>query len=50
VNSGLMSPGSQKLLEINAAEPGTYLFRCTLHSGQADTPEEAGMAGLLVVE
>ncbi|HVM20464.1 MAG TPA: cupredoxin domain-containing protein [Egibacteraceae bacterium] len=50
VNSGLMSPGSQQLIEITAAEPGEYLFRCTLHSGAADTPEEAGMAGMLVVE
>lgn len=46
-----IAPGSQALVDVSGLAPGTYTFYCTLHSdtGVAD-PEEAGMAGTLVVE
>ena len=49
-----INPGSQKLIEFTATEPGEYLIRCTLHSS-SDTPTgEAGLNGdmsaLLVVK
>lgn len=49
-----INPGSQKLVEFTAAEPGEYLIRCTLHSGTNDDPAAAGegdsMSALLVVK
>lgn len=45
INSGLINPGSEKLVEFTAAEPGEYLIRCTLHSGTSQDPAEAGVDG-----
>lgn len=46
-----VAPGSQTLVDLSGLAAGTYTFYCTLHSdtGIAD-PEDAGMAGTLVVE
>lgn len=50
VESGLITPGSEKLIEVNAPA-GTYTVYCNLHSdtGEKD-PEKAGMAALLTVK
>lgn len=50
IDSGLLAPGGEKLVEVNAPA-GEYTFYCTLHSdtGEKD-PEEAGMAGVLTVK
>lgn len=46
----VVNPGSEKLIEFTA-EPGSYTMYCTLHSDPAKAdPQEAGMAGALVVE
>lgn len=46
-----VAPGSEVLVDISALSPGTYTYYCTLHSDTAIAdPEEAGMAGTLVVE
>lgn len=46
-----VAPGSEGLLDVSSLAAGTYTFYCTLHSDTSvDDPEEAGMAGTLVVE
>ena len=54
VDPVMVNPGSEKLVEFTAAEPGEYLIRCTLHSGSDTQPSEAGqdgdMSALLVVK
>ena len=46
-----VTPGSEGLLDVSSLDAGTYTFYCTLHSDTSvDDPEEAGMAGTLVVE
>lgn len=40
-----INPGSEKLIEFTAAEPGEYLIRCTLHSSADTAPSEAGLNG-----
>ena len=51
IKTGLIGPGSQKLVELNAPA-GEYFFRCTLHSD--DDPATAGkdgnMSGTLTVK
>lgn len=51
VSSGLLTPGSKTLVEVNAPA-GEYLIRCTLHSGSSQDPAEAGegMTALLTVK
>jgi plastocyanin len=53
VNSGIINPGSEKLVEVTAPA-GEYLIRCTLHSGADGTPADAGkdgsMSALLTVK
>lgn len=45
-----VTPGSSALLDLAGAAPGTYMVYCTLHSNTSiDDPEEAGMAGTLVI-
>jgi plastocyanin len=44
-------PGADAVIELPAADPGTYTVYCTLHSDTAaDDPEQAGMAATLVIE
>lgn len=54
VDPVMVNPGSEKLVEFTAAEPGEYLIRCTLHSGSNEDPSKAGenrsMSALLVVK
>ena len=50
VESGMITPGSSKLVEINAPA-GEYTIYCNLHSDTSQKdPEAAGMAALLTVE
>lgn len=50
VESGLVNPGSQKLVEVNAPA-GEYTVYCNLHSDKGETdPEAAGMAAVLTVK
>lgn len=50
VESGLVTPGSEKLVEINAPA-GEYTIYCQLHSNtDVKDPKEAGMAATLLVE
>ena len=50
VESGLINPGSQKLIEVTG-DAGQYTVYCNLHSdtGEKD-PEKAGMAAMLTIE
>jgi plastocyanin len=51
VESGLIAPGSEKLVEIKGAAAGDYTIYCTLHSDTDENdPAEAGMAALLSVK
>lgn len=54
VSTGIINPGSDKLVEFTASEPGEFLIRCTLHSFGASEPADAGvdgdMSALLVVK
>ena len=50
VSSGIINPGSEKLVEFTAAEPGEYLIRCTLHSGTGDTIDDGEMKAMLTVK
>ena len=52
VESGLIGPGSEKLVEIKDVEPGTYAIYCNLHSMDTskDRPAEGDMGALLTVE
>lgn len=44
-------PGADAVVEVPAADPGTYTVYCTLHSDTAaDDPAQAGMAANLVIE
>lgn len=44
-------PGADAVIELPAADPGTYTVYCTLHSDTAaDDSAQAGMAATLVVE
>lgn len=44
-------PGSDQVVEVAAAEPGTYTVYCSLHSDMSNPdPAQAGMATALVVE
>ena len=46
-----VAPGSETLVDVSSLAPGTYTYYCTLHSDTSIAdPEEAGMAGTLVVE
>ena len=51
IETGLIGPGSQRLVEVNAPA-GEYFFRCTLHSD--DDPATAGqdgnMSGMLTLK
>lgn len=51
IESGLITPGSEKLVEVNAPA-GTYAIYCTLHSSDTskDVPAEGDMAATLTVE
>lgn len=50
VESGLITPGSEKLVDVNAPA-GEYTIYCQLHSDQdVKDPEEAGMAATLIVK
>ena len=50
IETGLIGPGSQQLVEVNAPA-GEYTIYCTLHSSTDETdPEKAGMAALLTVK
>ena len=53
INAGMIAPGSEKLVEVNAPA-GQYLVRCTLHSNPDTAPADAGkngdMSALLTVE
>jgi plastocyanin len=51
LNSGLIAPGSDKLVEVNAPA-GEYVIRCTLHSGDSQDPADVGegMTALLTVK
>lgn len=50
VESGLITPGSEKLVEVNAPA-GEYTIYCQLHSDTStEDPKEAGMAANLIVE
>lgn len=48
VDSGLLSPGSKQLVEVNAPA-GEYIIRCTLHSGEGDEIGEGEMKAVLTV-
>ena len=50
VSTGIINPGSEKLVEFTAAEPGEYLIRCTLHSGTGDTIDDGEMKAMLTVK
>lgn len=50
VESGIVNPGSEVLLEVTAPA-GEYVVYCNLHSDTSDeNPETAGMAALLTVK
>ena len=51
INTGLIGPGSQKLVEVNAPA-GEYFFRCTLHSDSdpASAGEDGNMSGMLTLK
>jgi plastocyanin len=44
INSGIIPPGGEKLVEVNAPA-GEYLIRCTLHSDSDTEPANAGKDG-----
>ena len=51
VESGLIAPGSEQLVEIKGAPAGDYTIYCTLHSNTDENdPSEAGMAAVLTVK
>ncbi len=51
VTSGLITAGSEKLVEINAPAAGTYTIYCTLHADKSvKDAKEAGMAATLIVK
>lgn len=51
IETGLIGPGSQKLVEVNAPA-GEYFFRCTLHSDSdpATAGKDGNMSGTLTVQ
>lgn len=49
VESGLITPGSEELIDVNAPA-GEYIIRCTLHSGDGEEIEEGEMKALLTVK
>jgi plastocyanin len=51
INTGLIGPGSQKLVEIDAPA-GEYFFRCTLHSDSdpATAGQDGNMSGMLTIK
>lgn len=51
ISTGLIGPGSQRLVEVNAPA-GEYFYRCTLHSDSdpASAGQEGNMSGTLVLK
>lgn len=45
VDAVMINPGSSKLVEFTAVEPGEYRIRCTLHSGSEAPDSEASVNG-----